>query len=299
MDEGVWWFMGILFFGGVVLTGLYALSSRKARRRRRIAIQGITHEQREHLKKYNLYQRMPEHLQHDLESKIAVFLAEKHFEPCGGMHEVTEEARVLIAASACTLLINKPSDFFPKLDTILLYPSAYYAAQPDHIGEGIFEEDHQLRAGESWTFGPLVLSWADAHADCVSLHPTHNVVIHEFTHQLDQLDGVADGAPVLPFQELMVWRRTFSRGLDNLRRAIRHHAEAVIDEYGATNPAEFFAVTTESFFCTPRALRIKHPQLYAELAQYFHLDPAEWPGHCECDCELWHGDQCDHECCGF
>jgi Mlc titration factor MtfA (ptsG expression regulator) len=127
--------------------------------------------------------------------------------------------------------------------------------------------------GQSWTRGNVILAWDAALGGGRDFHDGHNVVLHEFAHQLDQEDGSADGAPPLPSRGLYgPWARVLGAEYESLRGPGRH----VLDEYGGTNPAEFFAVATEAFFEKPRQLRKKHPQLYEQLKAYYQQDPAQW-----------------------
>ena len=120
----------------------------------------------------------------------------------------------------------------------------------------------------------VVLSWDDVRAGASDIHDGHNVVLHEFAHQLDQEDGAADGAPILDRRsQYVAWARVLGGEYERLRRASRAGKESVLDEYGATNPAEFFAVATECFFEKPAQLRRKHPELYEELKEYYRQDP--------------------------
>ena len=121
----------------------------------------------------------------------------------------------------------------------------------------------------------MVLSWDDVRQGASDLHDGHNVVLHEFAHQLDQQDGSADGAPILEDRSRYVtWAQCLSEDYEQLRRDAEQGRTNVVDKYGATNPAEFFAVATECFFEKPIQLRRKHPQLYEELKAYYRQDPA-------------------------
>jgi Mlc titration factor MtfA (ptsG expression regulator) len=220
-----------------------------------------------------LYRRLPEADRRELRGHVQVFLAEKHFEGCGGL-ALTDEIRVTIAAQACLLLLHRDADPYPRLITILVYPGAYVARAVESLGGGLVIEGEQGRQGEAWADGVVVLSWDDVRAGASDARDGHNVVLHEFAHQLDQEDGVADGAPVLGRRSRYVaWARVLGAEYERLRRATGR--ESVLDGYGATDPAEFFAVATECFFETPVALRRKHPELYEELKGYYRQDPAE------------------------
>jgi Mlc titration factor MtfA (ptsG expression regulator) len=221
-----------------------------------------------------LYDRLGEADRRELQGHIQVFLAEKHFEGCGGL-ALTDEIKVTIAAQACLLLLHRQTDYYRRLITILVYPSAYLAKSVEPIGGGFVLEGEQGRLGEAWADGVVVLSWDDVRAGASDIKDGHNVVLHEFAHQLDQEDGVADGAPILDRRSRYVaWARVLGAEYEQLRQSGREGRKSVLDRYGATNPAEFFAVATECFFEKPVQMRKKHPELYEELKEYYHQDPA-------------------------
>jgi Mlc titration factor MtfA (ptsG expression regulator) len=222
-----------------------------------------------------LYRQLPESLKDQLHGDIQVFLGEKRFEGCQGF-EITDEVRITIAAQACILLLNRETRFFSKLTTILVYPAAYVAENMRELGSEYVREA-SVRLGESWANGTLVLAWDHVKRGTMDIHDGHNVVLHEFAHQLDQEDGSSDGAPILERRSNYVtWARVLSKEYEHLREEVSHHVKDVMDAYGATNPAEFFAVATETFFEKPKQMRKKHPALYDELKGYYRLDPVNW-----------------------
>lgn len=221
-----------------------------------------------------IYNRLPQADQEELQGHVQIFLDEKYFEGCGGL-ELTEEIKVTIAAQACLLLLHRETDYYPRLITILVYPHPYVAKSLEPIGGGVVQEGETVRLGEAWKSGVAVLSWDDVSRGASDLHDGHNVVLHEFAHLLDHEDGSADGAPILEHRsQYVTWARVLSDEYDQLRRDTELGRTDVLDEYGATNPAEFFAVATECFFEKPIQLRRKHPQLYEELQRYYRQDPA-------------------------
>ena len=224
-----------------------------------------------------LYSLLPYDLKQELHGRIAVFLDEKEFEGCGGL-EITDRIKVTIAALACLLLLDKDFNYYPKLTSILVYPDAYIApGSESSLGGMTVVEKESARLGESWTRGSLVLSWRQIENEAADVHSHHNVVIHEFAHQLDQLDGYADGTPPLPDKEIYPqWREIMTCEYEHLCLEAEHAVRDVIDWYGATNPAEFFAVTSESFFCNPIALRKAHGRLYELFVDFYRLDPVSW-----------------------
>jgi Mlc titration factor MtfA (ptsG expression regulator) len=210
----------------------------------------------------------------ELFGHVQVFLAEKHFEGCGGL-QITDEVRVTIAAQACVLLLHRQTDDYPNLESILVYPSTYVVPGGRRRPDGLIEDGPQARLGESWTRDLVVLAWDNVLSGAADIHDGHNVVLHEFAHQLDQESGAGDGAPPLPRRSMYVaWARVLGHDFDELVRETQHHHREVLDQYGATNPAEFFAVATETFFEKPLQLRTKHPELYRELQEFYRQDPA-------------------------
>ncbi|NOX97719.1 MAG: zinc-dependent peptidase [Nitrospirae bacterium] len=222
-----------------------------------------------------LYQHLPPNLREELHGDINIFLDEKRFEGCGGL-QLTDTIKVTIAAQACLLLLNRKPTFYPKLSSILVYPGAYIAKQTSFIGDMPVQVD-SARLGESWSNGALVLAWDHVKQESMDIEDRHNVVLHEFAHQLDQEDGRADGAPILEQRSSYVaWARILSREYGELLQKVETQHQDVIDSYGATNPAEFFAVITETFFKNPEKLNRKHPELYEELKLYYKMDPLRW-----------------------
>lgn len=223
-----------------------------------------------------LYNRLPEDLRRQLHGLVNVFLDEKRFYGCKGL-EITDEIRVTIAAQACLLLLNRPTVFFRKLKTIYVYPESYVAKET--IRDGVMEiERESVRLGESWRRGPVVLAWDSIRRGARNIEDGSNVVLHEFAHQLDQEDGDADGAPVLDGRSgYAVWSRVLGAEYEQLCEKARRGRYSDIHVYGATHPAEFFAVITEAFFEKPRQMQRKHPELYEALKNYYRIDPAGWP----------------------
>jgi len=215
-------------------------------------------------------------LKGQLHGDINVFLDEKRFEGCGGL-EITDEMRVTIAAEACMLLLSRAQRFYPRLHSILVYPTAYFARQASPVGHGGYIEEDIPLLGQSWRGGSLVLAWDHVKAEARAANGGHNVVLHEFAHQLDQEDGTADGAPILAHRSAYVaWARVLGREYATLQKSKKAHRRSVMRKYGATNPAEFFAVASETFFEKPKQMQKRHPELYDELRDYYKLDPLEW-----------------------
>ncbi len=221
--------------------------------------------------------RLSEADREELEGLVKVFLAEKSFEGCGGL-EISDEIRVTIAAQACLLLLHRETDMYPNLDAILVYPSAY-RAKTKRVEGGVVIESEGARLGESWTRGTVVLAWDSVKSGASNLFDGHNVVLHEFAHQLDGEDGAMDGAPDLGARSrYTAWAHVLGEEYAELTARLHEGRASDIDAYGATNPQEFFAVVTEMFFEKPRLLQKRHPALYAELAAFYAQDPAALRG---------------------
>ena len=222
-----------------------------------------------------LYNRLPDSLKEQLHGFVNVFIAEKKFEGCGGL-EITDEIKVTIAAQASMLLLNRKVKYFPKLHTILVYPHTYAAKTVSSDGT-VMINGQSVRLGESWQNGPVVLAWDSVTGGTMNIADARNVVLHEFAHQLDQEDGTTDGAPILEHRSgYIAWARVLSKEYETLQRKKKKHRKSVMSKYGATNPAEFFAVATETFFEKSKQMKKKHPELYDELKNYYKLDPVEW-----------------------
>jgi Mlc titration factor MtfA (ptsG expression regulator) len=212
--------------------------------------------------------------QSELRGHIQIFLAEKTFEGFGGL-EISDEIRVTVAAQACMLLLHRETDYYPTLRSIYVYPHDYFSPVTRRLPGGVVAEGLQGRLGESWYRGPVVLSWDDVRRSAHDHLDGHNVVFHEFAHQLDGESGAIDGAPHLPRRSMYIaWARVLGSEYESLINELAHYHKTDIDAYGATSPAEFFAVITEAFFEKPRQLKQKHPQLYEQLASFYQQDPA-------------------------
>jgi MtfA peptidase len=224
-----------------------------------------------------IFRRLPPEDKTELLGHIQVFLAEKHFEGCGGL-ELTDEMRVTIAAQACLLLLHRDTDYYPNLTSVLVYPSGYTAHDDRYVGGGVWEEGPEDRLGHTAReLRALVLAWDAARHGALDPSDGSNVVLHEFAHQLDFENRNADGTPALETRaEYLTWARVMSAEFEALRSRDPYSTVTVLDDYGAQNPTEFFAVATEAFFERPRALKQKHPELYATLQRFFKQDPATY-----------------------
>ena len=258
--------------------GLYILAKPVLRRKRRerLRLQPVAQQVVDILRQnVGLYSRLPEDLRHQLHGHINVFLDEKRFLGLDGQ-AVDSEVAVTIAGTACLLLLNRDVTYFPGFESILVYPSVYEADQVDHDGE-LRTERRSRRAGESWHRGPIVLAWSSVRHGAADAGDGYNVVLHEFAHKLDEENNGTNGQPVLHvdghYQE---WASVLGREYESFADRVARRKNKVMDEYGLTSPAEFFAVATESFFEKGWSMRKRLPDLYDQLSKFYAVDPASW-----------------------
>lgn len=222
-----------------------------------------------------LYRRLPPDLQRRLQRQVQVLLAEVPFIGCQGQ-VITDEVRVLVAAQAALLRLGRPPGAFRALRQVLVYPGAFVVDRPVTEG-GVVQDARRVLVGESWQQGQLILSWDDVLAGAADADDGRNVVIHEFAHQLDQEAGAANGAPVLGHRQAYgPWARVLGAHFHALRQALARGEPTLIDPYGATDEAEFFAVVSELFFERPAMLSAQHPQLFEQFAAFYRVDPRHW-----------------------
>ena len=251
--------------------GGYVLQSKRRRHRRlELATSAFTEEQHRWVREnWKLWDEMPEGLRTEVEGLAQVFLDEKVFEACGGLEEVSDEMRFVVAAQACLLWANQRGAPYPALRAILMYPDAYRVK--DETGM------ESIRLGESWSRGTVVLAWKSVRGGGLNDEDGHNLVIHEFAHQLDTVNGPADGFPELPENaDFDSWPTVFGREFERLQRDVASGRKTVMDAYGTTNEAEFFAVAAETFFEKSRNMEEEHPELYRLLQDFFATDPKSW-----------------------
>ncbi|WP_198335791.1 zinc-dependent peptidase [Psychrobacter celer] len=196
-----------------------------------------------------------------------LFLDEKSITGAQGF-EITDKVRLSIALQACLPILNLGLEWYKDWSSIIIYPGSY-KSQAKTVDEfGIVHEGTQHRSGEAWLRGPVILSWKDAKHS--GERDGHNVVIHEFVHKLDMLNGRANGFPPLqPDMNPEHWTIIMSRDFEDFQ----NHRKSGLDRYGATNPAEFFAVLSEVFFETPQKLFDAYPDIYDIMVKFFQQTP--------------------------
>jgi Mlc titration factor MtfA (ptsG expression regulator) len=206
---------------------------------------------------------------------VQIFVAERNWEGCSGL-AVTDEMRVTIAGFACLLLLGIEHDYFSHVLSVLVYPTDYRAPTRTN-NSGVIMESEDGRHGEAWYRGPVILSWNQIEDDIANPWDGQNLVCHEFAHQLDMLDREVNGTPPLSSRALAQrWQRVMTAEFAQLAADARRGRSTLLDPYGATNEAEFFAVATECFFDAPWQLRDEHRELYDLLGEYYRQDPASW-----------------------
>ena len=246
------------------------------RRRERIRARPLPEDWTAVLEGLPVYRRLPEADRAELRGHVQVLLEEKRFEGCGGL-ELTDRVRVTIGGQAAILLLHRDTDYYPQLESILVYPHAYTARSEHHLDDYLIEEGTEIREGESWYRGAIVLSWEDVQRGASGEKKGQNVVFHEFAHQLDDESGVADGTPVLKeHHQWRKWVRVFQSEYESLQEAGDEGRGTVLDPYGSESPAEFFAVATECFFERSHDLHHRHGELYDQLRTFYEQDPARW-----------------------
>lgn len=223
-----------------------------------------------------VYRNLPRTLRQQLRLLIKQFLHQKHFSGAGGL-EVTDEMRVTIAAQACMLQLNRRGGLYPRLKYIIIYPTAFVVSRPESDAAGVVSHGRKGLLGESWQNGKVILAWDNVLHGARNFVDGSNVVLHEFTHQLDSETGNADGAPLLAgASSYRSWAGALSEEFAELQKDARIGRRSLMDHYGATNPAEFFAVATETFFEKPRRMARDHPELFEVLKSYYRVDPGDW-----------------------
>ncbi|MCA9241770.1 MAG: zinc-dependent peptidase [Planctomycetales bacterium] len=222
------------------------------------------------------YDALDAPLQDRIREDVAVLLAEKNWEGCGGL-EMTEYIKLTIAAQVALVTLGFERQYFDSVLSILVYPDAFQ--QPDQqTRSGIVLERGSPRIGEAWHRGPVILSWSDVSESAAGPNQGRFLVAHEFAHQLDMLNnGDADGVPPMESdQQAKRWITVLNEAWRRLRRDCRTGSDPLVDSYGATNRSEFFAVVSEAFFQTPQRIAWQEHELYEAFKEYYRLDPMTW-----------------------
>lgn len=268
----------LLLIAGAIALAIWVATSRTRRRGRLMAAPLPAEWKKTIAKDFPRFHDLPTELQPRLAGVARVLAEEKNFEACGGLAEVDERMKALVCLQAAMLIVNLPKHgFYPRLHSILLYPGEFRDRGDRRFG--LREATERSMLGESWETGSVVLSWDNVLAGARNADDGLNVVVHEFAHQLDQVNGAADGVPILENREAYRrWAEVFEKNFDELVESVENRSgrEPLLDPYGATDSAEFFAVASETFFEEGADLEEEHPDLYAELRNFYGVDPARW-----------------------
>jgi Mlc titration factor MtfA (ptsG expression regulator) len=198
-----------------------------------------------------------------------LFLAEKEFAGAHGL-EVTDEMRVSIAAQACLPILELGLDWYQGWRGVVVYAGDFRVRREWVDDAGVVHEWHDELSGEAMPGGPVVLSW-----DAAAHDPYMNVVIHEFAHKLDMVNGEADGMPPLHAgMDRRAWRAALEEAYEGFCDALERGADTRLDPYAAEHVSEFFAVLTEAFFEDGRETRRRYPDMYEQLRLFYRQDPA-------------------------
>ena len=252
--------------------------ARKSRRRERLRAEPFPEHWRRIVElRVPLIARLSANDQHELLGHTRVLVEEKHFEGAGGLL-MRDEVRLTIAGQAAVLLLHRDTDYFPRLKSIIVYPTGYVSREPTRDDAGIWTEgDESLLGHTQRDLRAIVLAWDEVRAGAADPTDGENLVLHEFAHQLDFEDGYTDGTPPLETNAgVRSWAEVMGQELEALRRAADLGDPTVLDPYGAEDPAEFFAVATEAFFERADDLVRHHPRLYDELRRFYRQDPTTW-----------------------
>ena len=206
-----------------------------------------------------------------LRETASLFIHDKTFSAAGGA-DIDADIPLLIALQACLLILNLDENSYRGWNEIILYPDEFLRQREEMDAAGVVHRSRDILAGEAWHGGPLVLSIADVEASGQA--DGINVVLHEFAHKLDMLNGDANGFPPLHRgMDAAGWAADFSTAYADLCTRVDAGEDTAIDPYATTDPAEFFAVLTEVFFETPHLLDNEYPAVYRQLQQFYRQHP--------------------------
>ena len=210
-----------------------------------------------------------------LKSLTEQFLAEKEFSAAGGL-TLNDEICVSIAVQGCLPVLELGLSAYRGWVGIVVYPDEFVVPRRIEDEDGIVHEFDDVLSGEAWEGGPLVISWHDVQLAGQPDSAGYNVVIHEFAHKLDMLNGEADGIPALHSGlDEDGWIAVFDAAFEDFCRRVDADEETIIDPYASQDHSEFFAVISEVFFLTPQVVASEYPDLYDLLRRYYRQDPLQ------------------------
>jgi len=212
--------------------------------------------------------------QHRLEDLAVLFLHQKSIEGAGGV-ELDQVMRLIIALQACLPILNLGLDWYDGWTSVIVYPDEFVPEREYTDEAGVVHRTRHALSGEAWLRGPVILAWSEVEQ--AGALDGYNVVVHEFAHKLDMLDGSVNGLPPLHAEmKVEEWASAFTHAFGHFRRTVGHGRHSFIDPYGADSPAEFFAVLSECFFETPSVIQHEYPQVYEQMKLFYKQDPAGW-----------------------
>jgi len=252
----------------LLLIPIWYLGTRKKRLRKKLLTQKLTPQDWEYIGEHaQIVAKAPAELREKIDGLVSVLLSEKNYELVGEFDDEMRKIQVVTMAQAALLLVAREHKFYPILRSVIFYPQAFTGGR----------DEDSTRLGESWGSGSVVLSWHSVCKGGEDSKDGHNVVIHEFAHQLDQETGAGDGVPYLADRgDYASWAKDFQKAYEAFCEEVEAGQRTVLDDYGATNAAEFFAVSTETFFEKAEQLQEARPNIYEQLKRYYGLDPAAW-----------------------
>ena len=245
----------------------------KRRRRQRVLREASIDEAAWHreLQSYSFTRALSTDESARLRQWVILFLAEKPINGAGNLN-IDNGARLAIAIQACMLILNLDLDWYKTWTEVILYPGEFVAHSEAVDDAGVVHVVEEPMSGQSWEHGTVVLSWRDVQ----QAGGGYNVVMHEFAHQIDMLNGDANGFPPLHKEmSRALWAAAFNKAYEHFCKRVDDWEDTAFDEYAAESPGEFFAVMSEAFFEIPLAVQGEYPDVYAQLAQFYRQDPAQ------------------------
>jgi MtfA peptidase len=262
----------ILVVAAAVLAGLLLPPWVRRRRRRRAYELSLPASMREAMaRNVPITQTLPADLARRLEGLVISFLREKQFVGCNGL-DLTDEIRVTIASQACLLLLGRPGSLYDELQSVLVYPAAFWVEDEVQDDDGLVTRRRRELSGEAWDAHRVILSWEDIVETAEHPAEGYNVVLHEFAHHLD-----AEGRGLARRERSPdAWDEAMVAQYDALCDTVERGEPTFLDPYAAEDQSEFFAVVTEEFIECGAELRDAYPELYALMREFYDLDPARW-----------------------
>jgi Mlc titration factor MtfA (ptsG expression regulator) len=208
-----------------------------------------------------------------LRDLVVLFLDAKSIVGAQG-HEVTAQQRTIIAIQACVLVLNLDLALYDGFENVVVYPGEFVPGWEYEDEAGVVHRRDEALAGEAMHLGPVVLSWPDVQASADWDAAQMNLVIHEFAHKIDMVDGDANGCPPMPEGLRGEWQSALKGAYDDFVARVDAGEDTAIDPYAAEAPGEFFAVLSEVFFAEPSLLLDQYPDVYRAFTRFYRQDPA-------------------------